>query len=188
MGLPPASASEQEAFGWRPHDLYRSSLAFLRLCSYTAGKFSLEVDGGITAFAPPKPQLILVSSAGVERFARHNGDEVKRAQDIPIVQLNPGGVLNHKYAGENAVRYAGVPYLIVRPTGITTDEQPEDMQVDITQGDTITGRISRGELADVVIAAAGAPGSVGKTFELRRKEGPRDLNAINGPTQVSARV
>lgn len=33
-------------------------------------------------------------------------------------QLNPGGVLNHKYAGEWAVRQAGVPYAVVRSTGV----------------------------------------------------------------------
>ena len=37
--------------------------------------------------------------------------------DIPIVQLNPGGVLNHKYAGEQAVRANGVPYSVVKPVG-----------------------------------------------------------------------
>lgn len=34
------------------------------------------------------------------------------------VQLNPGGVLNHKYAGEWAVRGARVPYAVVRSTGV----------------------------------------------------------------------
>ena len=40
-----------------------------------------------------------------------------RKKDIPIVQLNPGGTLNHKYAGETAVRGCGLPYSVIRSTG-----------------------------------------------------------------------
>ena len=40
-----------------------------------------------------------------------------RKRDIPIVQLNPGGTLNHKYAGETAVRGSGLPYSVLRSTG-----------------------------------------------------------------------
>ncbi len=31
------------------------------------------------------------------------------------------GVLNHKYTGENAMRAAGVPYTVVRATGLTSE-------------------------------------------------------------------
>ena len=41
-----------------------------------------------------------------------------RKKDIPIVQLNPGGTLNHKYAGETAVRSSGLPYSVIRSTGL----------------------------------------------------------------------
>ena len=41
-----------------------------------------------------------------------------RKKDIPIVQLNPGGTLNHKYAGETAVRGSGLPYSVIRSTGM----------------------------------------------------------------------
>lgn len=34
----------------------------------------------------------------------HGNDEKMRALDVPIVQLNPGGILNYKYKGENAFR------------------------------------------------------------------------------------
>ena len=129
------------------------------------------------AFVAPRPQLLVVSSAGVERNAivgessQHlpwpspapatgmgaravlrpcppfprtcgpvhvllpvdpppadprpplnpnppTGDDVEaRKRDIPIVQLNPGGVLNWKYEGECAARAAGFPYAVVRCTG-----------------------------------------------------------------------
>ncbi|CAN0453091.1 unnamed protein product [Laminaria digitata] len=38
------------------------------------------------------------------------------------------------------------------------------------QGDTISGRVSRGEVGQAVAAALGSPYSAGKTFELRRDE------------------
>ena len=41
-----------------------------------------------------------------------------RKKDIPILQLNPGGTLNHKYAGETAVRGSGLPYSVIRSTGV----------------------------------------------------------------------
>lgn len=34
------------------------------------------------------------------------------------MQLNPGGTLNHKYAGETAVRSSGLPYSVIRSTGL----------------------------------------------------------------------
>ena len=160
--------------------------------NYTPGAFTFELEGGVQTYVAPRPQLVLVSSAGVERFARHNGDETRRAMDVPIVQLNPGGVLNHKYAGENAVRYAGLTYTIVRPTGmVEAEEGAEDkgveggVHVEIAQGDAITGRITRSDLAKVILAAAGTTYATDVTFEVRRKEGPRDLEALQGPTNIA---
>jgi len=57
----------------------------------------------------------------VERNARIGDDAAARKADIPIVQLNPGGTLNHKYAGEAAVRGAGLPYAVIRSTGAARD-------------------------------------------------------------------
>lgn len=76
-----------------------------------------QIKSGIQGFKEPKPAVVFVTSAGVERNAKIGDDEVARKEDIPIVQLNPGGVLNHKYAGEWALRSAGVPYSVVRSTG-----------------------------------------------------------------------
>ena len=47
-----------------------------------------------------------------------------RKKDIPIVQLNPGGTLNYKYAGETAVRSAGLPYSVIRSTGTILSSLP----------------------------------------------------------------
>jgi hypothetical protein len=37
--------------------------------AYHAGPFTLAIEGGISAFRAPRPQLVLLSSAGVERNA-----------------------------------------------------------------------------------------------------------------------
>ena len=90
----------------------------------------LQVFKGIQAYTEPRPALVFITSAGVERNANIGDDEVARKKDIPIVQLNPGGVLNHKYAGEWAVRTSELPYTVIRSTG----ESPENLV--ISQGAT----------------------------------------------------
>lgn len=77
-----------------------------------------KVKGGISAFKAPRPRVVLVSSAAVERNARIGDDEAARKRDIPIVQLNPGGILNYKYEGEQALRASGLPYTVIRPVGV----------------------------------------------------------------------
>ena len=77
----------------------------------------------IKAFRQPPPALVLLSSAGVERNAFIGDDPVARAQDIPIVQLHPGGVLTWKYFGESAIRYSGLPYAVIRPTGLDRGDE-----------------------------------------------------------------
>lgn len=77
----------------------------------------LQIMKGIQAYIEPRPALVFITSAGVERNAIIGDDEAARKKDIPIVQLNPGGTLNHKYAGEWAVRSAELPYTVIRSTG-----------------------------------------------------------------------
>ena len=76
----------------------------------------MQIDG-IKGYRENKPSIVLVSSSAVERNAIIGDDAEARKQDIPIVQLNPGGILNFKYMGEMAVRESGLPYSIIRPVG-----------------------------------------------------------------------
>jgi uncharacterized protein YbjT (DUF2867 family) len=77
----------------------------------------VQIEGGIRGYKESKPSIVLVSSSAVERNAIIGDDAEARKLDIPIVQLNPGGILNYKYMGENAVRESGLPYSIIRPVG-----------------------------------------------------------------------
>ena len=80
--------------------------------------------GGFCGWKAPRTEVLLVSSAAVERNARIGNDAEARKADIPIVQLNPGGVLNQKYAGETALRSSGAAYTILRPVGISSAPPP----------------------------------------------------------------
>ena len=161
--LPPLDPSYIHSIG-----LVMSKFEFNGMLSGNeAGKFSLELSGGIQAYIAPKPQFVIVSSAGVERNAVVTEEE--RKNEMPIVQLNPGGILNWKYKGEMAVRGSGLAYTVVRPTGLNEDEE-EPCLLEAQQGDRIMGKISREEVAEVVVAALRSPEAVNKTFELRRGE------------------
>ena len=178
------------------------------------GAFSLEVEGGgIKLFkesvALRRPACVLLTSAAIERNARIGDDTALRAADVPIVRLNPGGALNWKYLGEAALRHSGVSYAVVRATGLNDEEEgvkkpdaagtgdaaaaaaaavpatPVVYPIEAGQGDTISGVISRAEVARVVVAAlnpltssssssSGSSSSssssspIGKTIEVRR--------------------
>ena len=139
--------------------------------AYTPGEFEITFRDGIKAMRLPRPQLIMVSSAGVERNAIIGDDEAKRKADIPIVQLNPGGILNHKYSGEIAVRESGLSYMIVRPTGMSDGAGTDGPALlEASQGDRISGKIARSDVANVIGSAVNIPDSAFKTFEIRRSE------------------
>jgi len=182
--------------------------------NHLPGAFELQIQGGIRAYTAPRPLLVAVGSAGVERNALVGDDAERRRKEIPIVQLNPGGVLNHKLAAEAAVRESGLPYCVVRCTGLVEEAgfapppppapaaarggeaaaaaasaapaaaaarapaaaaPAPDAPVpwlEADQGDSLVGRLTRDDAAAAVVAALSGPGSVAKTFELRRADPP----------------
>ena len=87
--------------------LSATPLACLGLATQTC-----STDGRVCAYN--------IQLTGVGNFADYAcfGAAEARKKDIPIVQLNPGGTLNHKYTGETAVRGSGLPYSVLRSTGI----------------------------------------------------------------------
>ncbi|CAG9466729.1 unnamed protein product [Pedinophyceae sp. YPF-701] len=145
------------------------------------GPFQLDIAAsGIQGFRSPRTQVVLLSSAAVERNARVGDDAEARDKEIPIVKLNPGGVLNWKYKGENAVRRSGLRYAVVRSTGMLRDDEQEGgpFLIEARQGDEISGAISRPELAQVLMSALtpgmGTDAAAFKTIEVRRQEAKSD--------------
>eukprot|EP00897_Mesotaenium_endlicherianum_P005086 jgi/Mesen1/4605/ME000233S03899 len=135
---------------------------------FTPGPFKLEVES-ISAYRGARPQLVLVSSAAVERNARASTPQLRDAS-IPIVKLNPGGILTWKLAGEDWVRNSGLCYAIVRPCGLTSKDADSPFLLEVGQGDSLTGLLSRQEAARVCAQALLSPAAANCTFEVRRDE------------------
>ncbi len=76
---------------------------------------------------------------------------------LACTQLNPGGVLNHKYAAELAVRATGYPYAVVRSTGMIDSNEGGPFKLEADQGDVISGALSRDDVADILTATVTRP-------------------------------
>eukprot|EP00898_Chlorokybus_atmophyticus_P001677 jgi/Chlat1/250/Chrsp1S03047 len=144
---------------------------------FDEGKFSLEI-ASIRAYRVPCPQFVLLSSAGVERNARVVTPQDREMQ-IPIVKLNPGGILTWKLAGEVALRNSSLPYAIVRACGLTETDADVPFRMEVAQGDCITGNLSRQEAAIVCAEALDSQDATFATFEVRRDELARGTNEEN---------
>jgi uncharacterized protein YbjT (DUF2867 family) len=117
-GAAPLDASQISKLG-----LVFSRFAFnkARNPNHLPGKFELEIKGGVGAYKAPVPLVVSISSGGVERNAIVGDDAARRAKELPIVRLNPGGVLNYKLFAETAVRESGLPYTVIRCTGLVEE-------------------------------------------------------------------
>mmetsp|Transcript_14888 Transcript_14888/g.14355 ORF Transcript_14888/g.14355 Transcript_14888/m.14355 type:complete len:401 (-) Transcript_14888:22-1224(-) len=134
------------------------------------------------------PQMIMCSSAGV---TRPSWDEDKKeafsgCADIPIVRLNPFGILDLKRESEQSLRDINVPYCIVRPCGLQDDENvwKSNSRPVLSQGDVAVGRIHRKDVANILVdCCLQLNESTGKTFEVSSIEGnnyppPKTLSPI----------
>ncbi|XP_027347820.1 uncharacterized protein LOC113859205 isoform X2 [Abrus precatorius] len=109
-------------------------------------------------------RFVHVSSAGVTRPERPGLDLSKQP---PAVRLNKelDYILTFKLKGEDLLRESGIPYAIVRPCALT--EEPAGADLIFDQGDNITGKISREEIARICVAALDSPYACDKTFEVK---------------------
>ncbi|KAL3643540.1 hypothetical protein CASFOL_014355 [Castilleja foliolosa] len=133
--------------------------------TFVEGSFQLPVPS-IRAYLnePITPRFVHVGSAGVTRPDRPGLDLSKQP---PAVRMNKelGFILTYKLKGEDVIRESGVPYTIVRPCALT--EEPAGADLIFDQGDNITGKISREEVAQICIAALESPYACDKTFEVK---------------------
>jgi len=114
------------------------------------------------------PQIVMLSSAGVTRtvWPDEKKEKLVGASDIPIIRLNPGGILDKKREAEEILRASGAPYCIVRPTGIKFDGSWPQGRPIFSQGDVAVGRMNAADLADVLCSVLHEPEAAGKTFEM----------------------
>ncbi|KAM3251268.1 protein HIGH CHLOROPHYLL FLUORESCENCE PHENOTYPE, chloroplastic isoform X1 [Capsicum annuum] len=133
--------------------------------TFKEGPFELPVSC-IRAYLrdPITPRFVHVSSAGVTRPERPGIDLSKQP---PAVRLNKelGFILTFKLKGEDEIRESGIPYTIIRPCALT--EEPAGADLIFDQGDNITGKISREEVARICVAALKSPYACDKTFEVK---------------------
>ncbi|KAJ3686370.1 hypothetical protein LUZ61_015534 [Rhynchospora tenuis] len=133
--------------------------------TFVEGPFELPFSS-IRAYInePITPRFVHVSSAGVTRPDRPGLDLSKQP---PAVRLNKelGFILTYKLKGEDVIRESGIPYAIVRPCALT--EEPAGADLVFDQGDNITGKVSREEIARICIAALDSPHACDKTFEVK---------------------
>jgi uncharacterized protein YbjT (DUF2867 family) len=90
-----------------------------------------------------------------------------------------GHVLDWKQKGEQALRESGLTYTIVRPGGLN-DEPGGSKAIQIEQGDTISGTVSRSDVAEVCVRALSHNSARNATFEVINAEGepPQDWDAL----------
>ncbi len=114
-------------------------------------------------------RLVVVSSSCTacrDPGGSENGERVDKATGLSCEQCRS------KRAGEDAVRelYAQandptLGYTVVRVGYLTTGEKRGISQIELNQGESKTGIISRQDLADLLIEAAASPEARGTTFE-----------------------
>ncbi|PSS04855.1 Complex I intermediate-associated protein 30 [Actinidia chinensis var. chinensis] len=133
--------------------------------TFVEGAFQLPVSSIRSYIKDPiTPRFVHVSSAGVTRPDRPGLDLSKQP---PAVRLNKelDFILTFKLKGEDLIRESEIPYTIVRPCALT--EEPAGADLIFDQGDNITGKISREEIARICVAALESPYACDKTFEVK---------------------
>lgn len=133
--------------------------------TFVEGAFELPLSSIRTYIKDPiRPRFVHVGSAGVTRPDRPGLDLSKQP---PAVRLNKelGFILTFKLKGEDLLRESGIPYAIIRPCALT--EEPAGADLIFEQGDNITGKISREEIARICVAALESTYACDKTFEVK---------------------
>ncbi|KAF3975118.1 hypothetical protein CMV_001612 [Castanea mollissima] len=133
--------------------------------TFVEGAFELPLSSIRTYIKDPIcPRFVHVGSAGVTRPDRPGLDLSKQP---PAVRLNKelGFILTFKLKGEDLLRESGIPYAVVRPCALT--EEPAGADLIFEQGDNITGKISREEIARICVAALESTYACDKTFEVK---------------------
>ncbi len=127
------------------------------------------------------PKVIMLSSAGVTRPSWTDEKKAKfeGCADIPIVRLNPFGILDIKADSEECLRQSNVPYTIFRPTGLN-DQWPSESRPIFSQGDVAVGRINRKDVAKILVDCLSTPESEGKTYEAFSLQGYQPASSIAG--------
>lgn len=133
--------------------------------SWKEGPFELPIQY-IKAYLnnPTMPRCVMISSAGVTRWNRPG---INVEEEPPAVKMNDmlGGLLTYKLASEDALRDTKIPCTVIRPVALT--EEPAGAELVLDQGDTIKGKISRDDVAELCVSLLEQEDMAGVTFEIK---------------------
>ncbi len=103
--------------------------------------------------------------AGVQHFVFTTSSSTEHPERIPFLTE----MLRVKRRAELYLIDSGLPYTIVRPGGLVNDPATNDVRVG--RGDTITGRISRADVAQVLVQALLQPEALNQIVEIVSEPG-----------------
>lgn len=131
----------------------------------SSGARDPENSPELVDFAGVKALAEAAKQANVEQFVLTSSLGVTHP-DHPLNQMFDN-VLQWKLRGEDALRATGLNYTIVRPGGLTNDAGGQ-RRIKVMQGDAkdADGRISRADLAAVLVNALGRREAYRTTFEI----------------------
>ncbi|HEX2913117.1 MAG TPA: SDR family oxidoreductase [Chloroflexia bacterium] len=99
-------------------------------------------------------------AAGIKRLILTSSIGASKPESIPFLTE----VLRGKQKGEEYLLQSGLDYTIVRPGGLI--DEPGGQPVLVGRGDTIRGRITRADVAAVLVSALEQPTASGQVIEI----------------------
>lgn len=132
--------------------------------------------------------------AGVERFVIVSSGSVSKPSSPVYVFLNFfGGIMRNKILGEDAVRALyfdrdGQYYTVVRPGGLSEDPARGPSALELNQGDEVSGRVSRDDVAAICIESITREDTKNATFECYDADTAKPLGEVGFSNMMKATV
>ena len=125
----------------------------------------------------------------VPRYVVVSSGTVTRPDSLVYQLLNTvgSGIMEAKIEGEDAVRalykdpsvlHKRVGYTIIRPGGLTDDEPGPASLLELNQGDSKSGRLSRASVAELCITCLDSADAFDTTFECYEKDTAKPIESI----------
>lgn len=166
----PVALPSQDALQDAMIATHASALIYCASASKQGGTSSQVDDVGVGVAAQVaqalKAKLVVISALAVDR------PDSKSFQITNTIGGNFNGIMDAKRQGEEKVRQVMKKnYVIIRPGFLFSGKGSGSAQdLELNQGDTIGGGLSRDELAQLAVAALQIPNKDGITVEAYRKK------------------
>jgi dTDP-4-dehydrorhamnose reductase len=167
----PVALPSKDAFQEAMTSTHASALIYCASASRQGGSSSQVDDLGVGTAAEVaqalKARLVVISALAVDR------PDSKTFQMTNTIGGNFNGIMDAKRLGEDKVRQVmkNKNYVIIRPGFLMSGKgSGSAADLELNQGDTVGGGISRDELAQLAVAALQIPSKDGITVEAYRKK------------------